>query len=69
MTKDPIVEEVRSVRQRLLAACHEDLNALMDRFQEQEALDRDRLVFHVPPKTNQASKAKQPRSPTLPADD
>jgi hypothetical protein len=47
MTKDPIVEDVRSARQKLFEACNEDLNALLDRFQEQEKLDRERLVSDV----------------------
>jgi hypothetical protein len=44
MARDPIVEEVRSARQKIFAACHEDLDALLDRFQEQEKRDRERLV-------------------------
>ena len=44
MIKDPLVEEVRSARQKIFEACHEDLDALLDRFQEQEELDRERLV-------------------------
>jgi len=48
MTKDPIVEEVRSARQKIFEACNEDLDALLDRFQEQERLDRDRLVSDLP---------------------
>ena len=44
MTRDPIVEEVRSARQRLFEACNEDIDALLDRYQEQDELDRQRLV-------------------------
>lgn len=44
MTRDPIVEEVRSVRQRIFEVCNEDLDALLDRFQEQEKLDQERPV-------------------------
>jgi hypothetical protein len=44
MTEDPLVEEVRSARQKIFVACHEDLDALLDRFQEQEEQDRERLV-------------------------
>jgi hypothetical protein len=47
MTKDPIVEEVRSARQKIFEACNEDLDALLDRFQEQEKLDRERLVSDI----------------------
>ena len=48
MTKDPIVDEVRSARQKIFEACNEDLDALLDRFQEQEKLDRARLVSYLP---------------------
>ena len=54
MTRDPIVEDVRSARQKLFEACNEDLNALLDRFQEQEKLDQERLVSAISPKINQA---------------
>jgi hypothetical protein len=48
VTTDPIVEEVRSARQKIFEACNEDLDALLDRFQEQEQLDRERLVSDLP---------------------
>jgi hypothetical protein len=44
MTSDPIVEEVRVARQRIFDACNQDLDALLDRFQEQEERDRERVV-------------------------
>lgn len=44
MTSDPIVEEIRETRARLLADCHEDLNELLDRYQAHEEQVRDRLV-------------------------
>jgi hypothetical protein len=44
MREDPLVEEVRSARQKIFEACHEDLDALLDRFQEEEKQDRERLV-------------------------
>jgi len=52
MVKDSIVEDVRSARQKLFDDCNEDLNALLDRFQEQEKLDQDRLISDIPPKTD-----------------
>jgi len=61
MAKDPIVEDVRSARQKLFEACNEDLNALLDRFQEQEKLDQERLVPAIPPKIGQAPGPAQPR--------
>ena len=61
MARDPIVEDVRSARQKLFVACNEDLNALLDRFQEQEKLDRERIVSTISPKISQASGAAQPR--------
>jgi len=47
MTKDPIVEEVRSARQKIFEACNEDLDALLDRFQEHEKLDRGRVISDI----------------------
>lgn len=47
MIKDPIVEEVRSARQKIFEDCNQDLDALLDRFQEQESLDRERLVSEL----------------------
>ncbi len=44
MTSDPIVEQVRAARQKIFDACNQDLDALLDRFQEQEKLDQERVV-------------------------
>lgn len=43
-TRDPIVEEVRSVREKLFDTHGGDLDGLLDHYQDQEKLDRDRLV-------------------------
>ncbi len=42
--KDPIVENVRSVREKLFEAHGEDVDRLLDHYQGQEKLDQDRLV-------------------------
>jgi hypothetical protein len=57
MTRDPIVEEVRSARQKIFEACQEDLDALLDRFQEQEKLDRERLVSDLSTPPQQDTKS------------
>jgi hypothetical protein len=44
MKNDPIVEEVRAARRKIFEACDQDLEALLDRFQMQEELDRERVV-------------------------
>jgi hypothetical protein len=59
MTEDPLVEDVRSARQKIFEACHEDLDALLDRFQEQEEQDRERLVSDLPTPPEQ-QHAKKP---------
>jgi hypothetical protein len=41
---DPIVEEIRRTRERLLAECGGDFQKYMDRIREDEERDRDRLV-------------------------
>jgi hypothetical protein len=47
MTKDPLVEDVRAARRKIFDACNEDLDALLDRFQEREKLHRERVVSSV----------------------
>ena len=42
MNIDPIVEEIRQVRGRLLAQCNGDLDRLLDQYKESE--DRSRVV-------------------------
>jgi hypothetical protein len=42
--KDPIVNDVRNVREKLFSIHNGDLNKLLDYFQEQENLDKERLV-------------------------
>jgi hypothetical protein len=44
MNNDPIVEETRRVRERLLAQCDGDLGKYVDHLIEEQAQDRDRLV-------------------------
>jgi len=44
MNLDPIVEEVRQVRERLLAQFDGDLGKYVDDLMKSQALDRDRLV-------------------------
>ena len=43
-TTDPIVQEVRSAREKLFDTHGGDLDRLFDHCQDQEKLDRDRLV-------------------------
>jgi hypothetical protein len=42
--KDPIVEEIRETRARILEECGGDLDKLLDRIQKSEEKDRHRLV-------------------------
>jgi hypothetical protein len=44
MNRDPIVEEVRQVRERLLAKFGGDLSQYVDHLIEAQEQDRDRLV-------------------------
>ncbi|MFZ1933504.1 MAG: hypothetical protein WCB27_25560 [Thermoguttaceae bacterium] len=44
MNCDPIVEETRQVRERLLAQFDGDLRKYVDHLIEEQAQDRDRLV-------------------------
>jgi hypothetical protein len=47
MRPDPIVEEVRAARQKIFEACNGDLEALLDRFQEHQKRDQDRVVSNT----------------------
>jgi hypothetical protein len=44
MSRDPIVEETREVRERLLAQFGGDMRKYVDHLIEEQAQDRDRLV-------------------------
>jgi hypothetical protein len=44
MIRDPIVEDVRRVRAKLLASAGGDLDKLMDRLAEQETRHKGRMV-------------------------
>ena len=44
MNHDPIVEETRKIRERLLAQFDGDLGKYVDHLIEEQAQDRDRLV-------------------------
>jgi len=44
MKKDPIVEEIHQIRERLLDECGGDIEALMDRLKAREVEDRDRVI-------------------------
>ena len=44
MSRDPIVEEVRRTRGKLLAECRGDLDALLDRLKAAEDADRGRMI-------------------------
>ncbi len=44
MNRDPIVDEVRQARQKILEDCGGDLEKLLDRLKAAEAQDRGRLA-------------------------
>jgi hypothetical protein len=44
MNRDPIVEEVRQARQKILEDCGGDLEKLLDRLKAAESKDRSRVV-------------------------
>jgi len=44
MINDPIVDEVRETRRRILEECGGDLNRLIDRLKAAEVQDKSRLV-------------------------
>ena len=44
MSRDPIVEDVRQARGKLLDECRGDLDALLDRLKAAEDADRDTVI-------------------------
>ena len=44
MWSDPIVEEIRSIRERIWGECDYDLKKLTKRLKNKEQLHKDRLV-------------------------
>jgi hypothetical protein len=44
MIKDPIVEEIHRIRDRMLVECGGDFEKYMDHIREAQDQDRDRLV-------------------------
>lgn len=46
MKNDPIVEEIRKIRQKKFEDCKGDLNKYLDWLKEFEDQDKDRLVSH-----------------------
>lgn len=44
MIRDPIVEEIHQIRQRILGDCDGDLDRLLDRYKCSEDQDRSRVV-------------------------
>ncbi|MDP2983417.1 MAG: hypothetical protein Q8O92_08815 [Candidatus Latescibacter sp.] len=44
MNKDPIVEEIHLIREKMLEECGGDLEKLMDRLKARESEHKDRLV-------------------------
>ena len=59
MKRDPIVEEIHQIRQKLLEECSGDLNQLMAHYKAAEIQDRDRLVSATSSRKNLHREGKQ----------
>ena len=42
--KDPIVEEIHRIREKILSECDNDIEKFMDRLKARELKDKDRVV-------------------------
>ena len=42
--KDPIVEEINRIREKILSECDNDIEKFMDRLKARETRDKDRIV-------------------------
>jgi hypothetical protein len=52
MNKDPIVEEIHRIREKMLEECGGDLEKLMDQLKENESKHKGRLVSQEDIKRN-----------------
>jgi hypothetical protein len=60
MNRDPVVEELRMTRQRILEECGGDLDRLLDRFKAAEGVDSRRLVSAVTLKESLSKSGPRP---------
>lgn len=44
MNRDPVVEEIHRVRDKILEECNGDLDKLMDRLKKRELEDQERII-------------------------
>ena len=61
MKKDPIVEEIHQIRERLLDECGGDIEALMDRLKAREVKDKNRIISWKRPKEKAAAVGRMAR--------
>jgi len=61
MKKDPIVEEVHQIREKLLDECGGDIEILMDRLKAREFADKDRIISWKRPKERAAANSQMTR--------
>ena len=61
MKKDPIVEEIHQIRERLLDECGGDIEALMDRLKAREVKNKNRIKSWKRPKEKAAAVGRMAR--------
>ena len=61
MKKDPIVEEVHQIREKLLDECGGDIEILMDRLKAREFADKDRIISWKRPKERAGANSQMTR--------
>ena len=62
MNHDPIVDDVRQARQRVFAACGEDLAKLLDRLKAEETRETSRVVSAESLRRKRQQQAARPTS-------
>ena len=62
MSRDPIVDEIRRVREKILEDCGGDLEKVLDRLKAAEAQDQNRIVSAT--SLRQDSQHDRPRIPS-----
>lgn len=63
MIRDPIVEEIHRIREKLLAECGGDLERLMDQLEAAERHETGRLVSEVPKPDGKPKRKRSVRQP------
>lgn len=55
--KDPVIDEIRAVRQKIWEDCGKDMNRLLQHYKEMQKQYADRLITELPTSKNKDASA------------